>query len=69
MGQHLSLASMSMVSVILWAFGVLGVALGGWVSDLLFRLIGNALLARKLVIVISLLVSAVWRTSGRAGPN
>ncbi|MGS0897222.1 MFS transporter [Burkholderia stagnalis] len=59
MERHLSLASMSFVSVIPWAFGVLGVALGGWVSDLLFRLTGNALLARKLVIVISLLVSAV----------
>ncbi|WP_028227867.1 MFS transporter [Paraburkholderia ferrariae] len=58
MERHLSIASMSFVSVIPWAFGVVGVALGGWVSDLLFRVTGNALLSRKLVIVTSLLISA-----------
>lgn len=59
MERHLSIASMSFVSVIPWTFGVIGVALGGWVSDLLFRATGNALLARKLVIVVSLIVAAV----------
>ncbi|WP_309491479.1 MFS transporter, partial [Trinickia mobilis] len=59
MERHLSIASMSVVSVIPWVFGVVGVALGGWVSDVLFRITGNALLSRKLVIVVSLLISAV----------
>lgn len=58
MARHLSLASMSVVNVIPWAFGAVGIALGGLTSDIIFKLTGNALLARKLVIVVSLLVAA-----------
>lgn len=58
MERHLSLASMSVVNVIPWAMGAVGLAIGGGVSDLLFRITGNALLAKKLVIVVSLVVAA-----------
>jgi ACS family hexuronate transporter-like MFS transporter len=58
MARHLSIASMSVVTVIPWACGVVGVALGGFTSDVIFRLTGNALFSRKLVIVVSLLVAA-----------
>jgi len=59
MQQHLSIKSMSFVTAIPWMLGFLGLAGGGMVSDAIFRLIGNAVLARKLVLVVGLLVAAV----------
>lgn len=59
MQQHLSLKSMSFVSAIPWLLGFIGLAGGGMVCDLLFRLTGNAVLSRKLVLVVGLLVAAV----------
>jgi MFS family permease len=68
MAQHLSLASMSFVNVIPWVFGAVGMALGGWLSDLIFRWTGNPVLARKIVIVGGLLVaSACVAIAGQAG--
>jgi ACS family hexuronate transporter-like MFS transporter len=58
MERHLSLSSMSIVNVIPWVLGFLGIALGGFISDLIFRLTGNALKSRKIVIVGGLLVAA-----------
>lgn len=58
MERHLSLSSMSIVNVIPWVLGFLGIALGGLISDLIFRLTGNALKSRKIVIVGGLLVAA-----------
>jgi MFS transporter, ACS family, hexuronate transporter len=67
MAQHLSLASMSFVNVIPWVFGAVGMALGGWLSDLIFRWTGNPVLARKIVIVGGLLVaSACVAIAGQA---
>jgi MFS transporter, ACS family, hexuronate transporter len=59
MQQHLSIKSMSFVTVIPWLLGFVGLASGGMVSDAIYRLIGNAVLARKLVLVIGLLIAAV----------
>ncbi|WP_230427210.1 MFS transporter [Collimonas humicola] len=58
MERHLSLASMSIVNVIPWVLGFMGIALGGFTSDLIFRWTGNALKSRKIVIVVGLLVAA-----------
>ncbi len=57
--RHLSLQSMSFVSTIPWLLGFVGLAGGGAVSDALFRFTGNAVLARKLVLVVGLLVAAI----------
>jgi MFS transporter, ACS family, hexuronate transporter len=57
--QHLSVQSMGIVSAIPWLLGFAGLAGGGFVSDYVFRLTGNALFARKLVLVTSLLIAAV----------
>lgn len=59
MQQHLSIKSMSFVTVIPWLLGFIGLAAGGMVSDAIYRLIGNAVLARKLVLVIGLLIAAI----------
>ena len=59
MERHLSLSSMSIVNVIPWILGFLGIALGGFISDRIFRWTGNALKARKIVIVGGLLVAAL----------
>ncbi|MEO9191742.1 MAG: MFS transporter [Acetobacteraceae bacterium] len=57
--RHLSLQSMSFVSAIPWLLGFVGLAAGGWVSDMIFRITGNAIRARKLVLVGGLLIAAV----------
>jgi len=59
MQQHLSIRSMSFVSAIPWFLGFIGLAGGGMVSDAIYRVTGNAVLARKLVLVIGLLIAAV----------
>jgi ACS family hexuronate transporter-like MFS transporter len=57
--QHLSVAEMSIVSVIPWTVGFIGMALGGFVSDFIFRRTGNLLFSRKIIIVVSLAIAAV----------
>jgi MFS transporter, ACS family, hexuronate transporter len=57
--RHLSLQSMSFVSTIPWLLGFVGLAAGGSVSDAIFRITGNAVRARKLVLVGALLIAAV----------
>jgi len=57
--RHLSLQSMSFVSTIPWLLGFIGLAAGGWVSDMIFRITGNAIRARKLVLVGALLIAAI----------
>jgi D-galactonate transporter len=58
MERHLSLSSMSVVNVIPWLLGFVGIAMGGFTSDLIFRWTGNALKSRKIVIVGGLMVAA-----------
>jgi hypothetical protein len=50
---------MSFVSAIPWLLGFVGPAGGGMVSDAIFRLTGNAVLARKMVLVGGLLIAAI----------
>ena len=59
MAQHLSVQHMSVVTVIPWLLGFIGLGLGGFVCDALYRWTGNALLARKIVLVGCLLAAAV----------
>jgi sugar phosphate permease len=59
MQQHLSIKSMSFVSAIPWLLGFVGLAGGGMVCDGIYRLTGNALWSRKLVLVSGLLIAAV----------
>ncbi|MCY0389580.1 MFS transporter [Robbsia sp. Bb-Pol-6] len=57
--HHMSLHDMSIATVIPWLLGSVGLASGGVVTDLLLRLTGKPLLARRLVISVSLGVAAV----------
>lgn len=59
MAKHLSVKSMSLATVIPWVVGFVGLASGGFLSDSLYRLTGNAVFARKLVLVTCLLASAI----------
>jgi len=59
MARHLSVKSMSLATTIPWLVGFVGLMSGGFLSDAIFRLTGNAVLARKLVLVCCLLASAV----------
>jgi ACS family hexuronate transporter-like MFS transporter len=59
MAQHLSLKDMSITNVIPWAVGCCGLLAGGFICDALSKRIGNALLARKIVLVTCLGGAAV----------
>jgi ACS family hexuronate transporter-like MFS transporter len=56
--RHLSIASMSFATMIPWLVGFVGLTAGGPLCDLIFRLTGNPILARKLVLVVCLLAAA-----------
>ena len=58
MAHHLSIQKMGVVNAIPWLVGFIGLAAGGFVCDALYRITGNALLARKLVLVVSLIIAA-----------
>ncbi|MFL6351024.1 MAG: MFS transporter [Bryobacteraceae bacterium] len=57
--QHLSITTMSFVNVIPWLFGSIGLCVSGIMCDFLFRKTGNALFARKLVLVACLIVAGI----------
>ncbi|MDO9710908.1 MFS transporter [Paracraurococcus lichenis] len=59
MSQGLSVQRMGAVNAIPWLVGFVGLASSGFVCDAIFRRRGDALFARKLVLVGSLLVAAV----------
>ena len=59
MAQHLGIKEMGIVSVIPWLLGFIGLAGGGYVTDLVYRRTGNAVQARKLVLIISLVIAAL----------
>ena len=54
MDRHLSLKSMSLATVLPWLLGFIGYGLSGVLSDLIFRRTGNALRARKWVLIVCL---------------
>ncbi|MHC1481378.1 MFS transporter [Frateuria aurantia] len=57
--QHLDVRHMSLVSILPWLGAAGGFVLGGLLSDLLYRLSGSALFARKCIIVTGLSVAAL----------
>jgi len=56
--RHMSMADMSFATIIPWTVGFIGLLVGGPVCDLIFKMTGNPILARKLVLVVCLLVAA-----------
>lgn len=54
MDRHLSLKSMSLATVLPWLLGFIGYGLSGVLSDRIFRRTGNALRARKWVLIVCL---------------
>jgi MFS family permease len=54
MDRHLSLKSMSIATALPWLLGFIGYGLSGVLSDFVFRKTGNALRARKWVLIICL---------------
>ncbi|MFM0493375.1 MFS transporter [Paraburkholderia caledonica] len=57
--HHLSLHDMSIATVIPWVLGSIGLAAGGFISDLILRLTGKPLLSRKIVLGTCLGAAAV----------
>lgn len=55
----LDIKSMSMTTVIPWIVGFVGLALGGLISDKIFKITGKLLLSRKIVLVVSLMAAAL----------
>jgi MFS family permease len=62
MDRHLSLKSMSLATVLPWLLGFIGYGLSGVLSDFIFRRTGNALRARKRVLVVCLGTAGVCVT-------
>jgi MFS transporter, ACS family, hexuronate transporter len=57
--RGMSIKDMSIVTVIPWILGFIGLALGGIVSDYVYKKVGKALFSRKVVLVTCLFLSAV----------
>jgi len=57
--HHMSLHDMSIATVIPWVLGSIGLAAGGFVTDLILRITGKPLLARRIVLSVCLGVAAV----------
>ncbi|AXF17506.1 MFS transporter [Paraburkholderia caledonica] len=57
--HHLSLHDMSIATVIPWVLGSIGLAAGGFISDLILGLTGKPLLSRKIVLGTCLGAAAV----------
>lgn len=55
----LNIKEMSITTVIPWIVGFIGLALGGIISDKIYRMTGKLLLSRKIVLVVCLLASAI----------
>ncbi len=57
--HHLPLKQMSMVTVIPWLLGSIGLAAGGFLTDMILRVTGDALQSRRWVLSVCLGLSAV----------
>ncbi|WP_045049275.1 MFS transporter [Rouxiella chamberiensis] len=55
----LNIKEMSLTTMIPWIVGFFGLALGGIISDRIFKFTGRLLLSRKIVLVVSLLAAAI----------
>lgn len=59
MAQHLNIRDMGFVNTIPWILGTLGLTLSGFVCDILSRISADLLRARKLVLVVCLILAAI----------
>jgi len=59
MAHDLSIKNMSIVTIIPWLIGFVGMSGGGFISDYIFQRVGDLMYSRKIVIVVSLLASAL----------
>lgn len=57
--QGLGIGTMGVVNAIPWLVGCIGMVLGGFVCDHIYRRTGNAVFARKLILVGSLAIAAL----------
>jgi D-galactonate transporter len=57
--QHLSIQKMGVVNAIPWLVGCVGMVLGGFVCDHIYKRTGNPLFARKLILAGSLAIAAL----------
>lgn len=55
----LDIKAMSITTMIPWIVGFVGLALGGIISDKIFKVTGKLLLSRKIVLVVSLMAAAI----------
>ncbi|ECJ2553910.1 MFS transporter [Salmonella enterica subsp. salamae] len=56
---HLDIKEISIATVIPWVIGAIGMVLGGVYSDVIYRITGNALLSRRLILGVCLAGAAV----------
>lgn len=56
---HLDIKEISIATVIPWVIGAIGMVLGGVCSDVIYRITGNALLSRRLILGVCLAGAAV----------
>lgn len=57
--RGLSIHDMSIATIIPWVVGFIGLALGGFISDYIFKVTGKQMFSRKAVLVVCLLAAAV----------
>lgn len=57
--RNLDMKTMSIANTLPWVVGAIGLALGGFLTDYIFKVTKKLLFSRKLVIVIGLLLSAI----------
>ena len=59
MAKGLSISQMSIVTVIPWFTGFIGLASGGFISDFVFRKTGKLMFSRKVILVVGLGATAI----------
>ncbi|KVD86606.1 hexuronate transporter [Burkholderia sp. ABCPW 14] len=57
--HHLNIREMSIATVVPWLVGTVGLACGGVISDAIYKLTGNAMLSRRIVLVSCLLGAGI----------
>lgn len=60
MEKGLSLTTMSIVTVLPWTAGFIGLAVGGFISDYIFRKTDKLMFSRKIILVVGLGATAVF---------
>ncbi|WP_133650649.1 MFS transporter [Paraburkholderia flava] len=57
--HHLNIKQMSLATVVPWLVGTVGLAVGGVISDMIFRWTGKLMLSRKIVLVTCLMATGI----------